>query len=220
MIKTLYNEKFTFVLAFLLAYSIASPFFDLLFDKPVFLNISFSAVMLSAVFAMGQSRNSLMTALLFVLPSLFIIWLRFFVTSPQIMLAGAVFPALFNGYMVFVIICFIYEAPLVTRNIISAALVAYIFIALFWANLYLVLELIFPGSFSVSHEMILNDPSYLKYLSYVTITTLGYGDITPLSAKARSLVSLEAFIGQIYLAVLIARLVGMHAAHTSTNKGN
>lgn len=47
------------------------------------------------------------------------------------------------------------------------------------------------------------------------LTTLGYGDIAPLSGSARALSTLEALIGQIYLAVLIARLVGIHAAQGS-----
>jgi len=47
----------------------------------------------------------------------------------------------------------------------------------------------------------------------VTLTTLGYGDITPVSSAARALTSFEAVIGQLYLAVMIARLVGLHIVH-------
>jgi hypothetical protein len=52
----------------------------------------------------------------------------------------------------------------------------------------------------------------LFYYSFVTLTTLGYGDITPASSYAKSLAILEAFVGQIYLAVFIAQLVGMRLA--------
>lgn len=53
------------------------------------------------------------------------------------------------------------------------------------------------------------------YFSLVTLTTLGYGDIIPLSAPAKSVVVMEALVGQIYLTVLIARLVGIHIANKS-----
>ncbi|MGD9259424.1 MAG: potassium channel family protein, partial [Desulfobacterales bacterium] len=53
------------------------------------------------------------------------------------------------------------------------------------------------------------------YFSFVTITTLGYGDITPLTRKASSLVMLEAVTGQMYLVVVVAWLVGMHVSHRS-----
>jgi hypothetical protein len=50
--------------------------------------------------------------------------------------------------------------------------------------------------------------------SFVTLTTLGYGDITPVSAPARSFATMEAMAGQVYLEVLVARLVGMHISQS------
>ena len=120
--------------------------------------------------------------------------------------------------MVFIIIYYIFDTQLVTRNIIAAALIAYLFIGLFGANVYMLVELIYPGSFSIPHEIILKDPSVFKYFSFVTLTTLGYGDISPVSSQARSLCVLEALVGQIYLTVLIARLVGMKAAGFTQEK--
>ena len=55
--------------------------------------------------------------------------------------------------------------------------------------------------------------STMLYFSFVTLTTVGYGDVTPVSAVARSLALLEAVLGQLYLVVLIARLVGLQIAH-------
>ena len=210
--KTLLNEKFTFLLAFLLVYALAAPFFEQIVALDLFMDISLSAVMLSAVFTVYQKKGSRIIILLLVLPSLLIIWVRFFVVTEQILFAVAVSQVFFNAYMIFIIIYYIFETGLVTRNIIAAALIAYLFIGLLGANLYLLVELIYPGSFSIPHETILKDPSVFKYFSFVTLTTLGYGDISPISSQARSLSVLEALIGQIYLAVLIARLIG----HRST----
>ena len=218
MRKTLINEKFTFLLVFLLIYAIAAPFFERFFTSDLFMNISFSAVMLSAVFAVSQKKSSLIITLLLVLPAFLIIWMNFFFATPQILYAEAVSRALFNAYMIFIIIYYIFKSRFVTRDIISAALIAYLFIGLFMADLYLLVELIYPGSFSISHEALFADPSVFKYFSFVTLTTLGYGDISPISSQARSLSILEAVVGQIYLAVLIARLVGLRAVGSKQEK--
>ena len=55
----------------------------------------------------------------------------------------------------------------------------------------------------------------LRYFSFMTLTTVGYGDVVPRSAGARTMAVLEAVMGQIYLAVLVARLVGLHIVHAS-----
>ena len=74
------------------------------------------------------------------------------------------------------------------------------------------LPVIEEGGEVIRHR--LHFPSLLYY-SLVTLTTLGYGDITPLTPFSRTLASMQAVFGQVYLAVLVARLVGMHIAHTS-----
>ena len=58
----------------------------------------------------------------------------------------------------------------------------------------------------------------MVYYSFVTLTTLGYGDIVPVSPSARALATLEALTGQLYLTVLVARLVGLHITHASRRR--
>ncbi len=211
MVKFIFQEKFTILLIFLLIYVILTPFFALVLNEELLLNISFSAVMLSAVLTVSQKKKSRIVFVLLVLPCLVFIWIKLTVTSSEMFLAGVVLQALFNLFMVFVIILFIFEEPVITRNTISAAVVAYLFVALFFTNLFLMLELIFPGSFSIGHGQIMADPSVLRYFSFVTLSTLGYGDVVPITSQAKTMAIAEALIGQIYLTVLIARLVGVYA---------
>ena len=103
----------------------------------------------------------------------------------------------------------------VTRETIFAAVVAYLLIALMWAFLYMILELAVPGSFSFPDQSGRQEMMRFEYFSFITITTLGYGDITPLSDRASALAFLEALIGQIYMVVLVAWLVGMHVSRRS-----
>jgi hypothetical protein len=83
-------------------------------------------------------------------------------------------------------------------------------------------EILQPGSFNLAKGTAMkfggSETIFAVYFSYVTLTTLGYGDITPLSGAARTLAIVEATTGQIYLAVLVARLVGLHVAHSTMRK--
>jgi hypothetical protein len=102
----------------------------------------------------------------------------------------------------------------VTTNMIFGAIVAYLLAAVGFAYLFEVLERLQPGAFSGIPEgasaEALGDA--LLYFSLVTLTTLGYGDIVPASGLARPIAVLEGVFGTLYLAVMIARLVGLHIA--------
>jgi hypothetical protein len=99
----------------------------------------------------------------------------------------------------------------VDRERIFAALSAYVLAGLVFGVIYWSYEQVWPGSFSTSsgaHELSL---WHLVYFSFVTIASLGYGDIVPVSDAARGMAVLEVMSGQMYLAVLVARLVSLHA---------
>jgi hypothetical protein len=89
---------------------------------------------------------------------------------------------------------------------IAAAVTIYLLLGLIWARLYELLESVRPGSFRFPAGEDL-DASALTYFSFVTLATLGYGDITPISLVARDLAVLEAVMGQLYLVILISWLV-------------
>ena len=106
------------------------------------------------------------------------------------------------------------------RERIEAALATYLLLGFLWAGAYSVLFLLQAGSFRLPADAFPSDPSSLRrasdygflYFSFVTLTTLGYGDITPAAPLARALAALEAVVGQLFLAVTIARLVGMRVS--------
>jgi hypothetical protein len=98
----------------------------------------------------------------------------------------------------------------VTGEKVSAAICVYLFIGLIWAFLFSLTHHFQARSFSIEN-IVLSD---FVYYSFITLSTLGYGDITPLSSSARALSYVEAITGQIYLTVLVARLVGLHIVHS------
>ena len=95
-------------------------------------------------------------------------------------------------------------------NKILGAICLYLLLGLIWAVLYTLLQLELPGSFQTmqqNEQWFMLFPDFV-YFSFVTMTTLGFGDISPSLPVARFLVYLEAIIGQFYLAILVASLVG------------
>ncbi|MGH7149085.1 MAG: potassium channel family protein [Planctomycetota bacterium] len=101
---------------------------------------------------------------------------------------------------------------------IAAALDAYLLGGLVFGVLYWVLEQTWPGSFGGTSGTGLDLGSAI-YFSFVTIATLGYGDLVPASEAARGLAILEAAGGQMYLAVLVARLVSLHPGQAAKGDG-
>ena len=107
----------------------------------------------------------------------------------------------------------------VTPNRIVGAVVVYLLFAIQFAFLFALTERLSPGAFVMGQ-----DPSASSwtgwrffYLSMITLSSLGLSDITPVHAFARSLVMLEALLGQLYMTVLLARLVSLEVGHQTRN---
>jgi hypothetical protein len=103
-----------------------------------------------------------------------------------------------------------FERHRVNRDVIFAAVSVYLLIGLSWSYLYEFLEMSSPQSFSGPEPILHNDD--FQYYSFVTLATVGYGDIVPVTRPARALSVLEALTGQLYLTILISRLVGAHVS--------
>ncbi|MFM8415047.1 MAG: potassium channel family protein [Planctomycetota bacterium] len=105
-------------------------------------------------------------------------------------------------------------------DMICGALCVFVLFGMCWANVYTLLERVAPGSFAVDFSRYQVDAGadplaaagVFTYYSFVTLTTVGYGDIVPSSATARWLVWLEAVFGQFYMAVFVSRLIGLQTS--------
>ncbi|PRQ09806.1 potassium channel family protein [Enhygromyxa salina] len=124
--------------------------------------------------------------------------------------AWLVFHAALIGLTAILVIRWTIRAQRVTVDTIFAALSGYYLLGFTWALIYAIADIALPGSFNVE----LVDGARLDrafYFSFVTLTTLGFGDTTPTHPLTQALVATQALIGQIYLVVLVARLVATQA---------
>lgn len=109
-------------------------------------------------------------------------------------------------------------AGVVDAEALCAATAAYLLVGIAWASAYAILEALQPGSFVLSAADAERPWSALLYFSFTTLTTLGYGDVLPATALARAWAVVEAICGTIYLAILIARLVGNYSGTAAREK--
>jgi hypothetical protein len=215
--------RFSILLIAMLLLFVVQPFFEGHWLALALLNIFVSGIILSGIYAVSQKRQNLLIASILALPAMVARWLSLFTSQRIIFFIDAAFALSFFVFTAATILSYVVRARRVTADTISAALCSYLLIGMVWAVLYTVLELFHPGSFSLPPPQQVSAGEDLPpkfqfsrfvYFSFVTLTSTGFGDITPLTDPARSFAMLEAIIGQFYIAVLISRLVGLYIVHS------
>jgi hypothetical protein len=196
----------------LLGLLVAAPFLEQVRGGRILLPAVGIAVPLAALRAVASSRRHVTVAVVLAIPSLLVAAIHVSSDAPswQPMIA----PLAFFGFATWVIGRMVFGRPVVTVEVLAGAACVYLMIAITWWFAYLAAERFAPGSFAgLSGGGGEASRTDLLYFSFVTLTTLGYGDIVPVAAHARGLVTAQAAIGVLYPAVLIARLVGLYAGH-------
>jgi hypothetical protein len=181
-------------------------------------DILFAAILFSGLWAFSQKRGVFIAALLVAIPALVLGWVSDLAEFPFLRTLGRVFLAIFFGITLVSLLSHIRRAKEVTADLIMGAASAYFLIGLFWAFIFFFIETFSPGSFRLEGSAA-DMESQLLYYSFVTLTTVGYGDINPASLIARSYSVLEAVTGQLYLTVLVAGLVGLYISQSTEKKG-
>ena len=208
-----------FLLLFLVAIFL-SPLVDAL---PVRLltSLFFSLLVLVGSFAM--SRRPAIRYPSVAVASLVIIlrWLMHLAPSPAILRLGTMASLLFMLTLTAVIFSRVFRnSGVVTSHRINGALAVYMLFGITWSTLYALLDQTIPGAFSVPApaEFTPERQQSLTYFSFITLTTVGYGDITPTHDVSRMFAVMEALTGQLYPATLLARLVSLEIMHRGRDK--
>jgi len=216
--RVCFKERFLSLLIFIIAMLILGPLVEEFVQLSILIDILWSAIFVSAIYAVSQKKRHIVIAVLLALPMLGSIWTKYFVQNKALMVVGSLCGAAFFLFAIIQMLIFIYSHKEVTRDLIVGAAVVYLFMALMWTFIFIVVETLHPGSFNLPEGQGFEATRQFVYYSFVTLTTLGYGDITPISSLARSLCVLEAVIGQLYLVVQVAWLVGIHVSQSVLKK--
>ena len=181
-------------------------------------DILFTAILISGLWAVSQKKGVFRTALLMAIPALVLGWVAYLAELPFLRILSRVFLAIFFGVTLFSLLSYLRRAKEITADLLMGAASTYFLVGLFWAFIFFFIETFSPGSFRLEGSPA-DMESQLIYYSFVTLTTVGYGDITAASMIARSYSVLEAVTGQLYLTVLVAGLVGLHISQSTERKG-
>jgi hypothetical protein len=220
--RQFYSERRFAGLLAILSVLLAGPpiLFGFGFSADVFDGVM-SLLMLSAILSLCFEPRQRFFALLFGLPTI-LFSLGGHALSGKVggvvLLIGHLCEVLFLFGAAILIIRSLFNNRSITFDSIFGAVCGYLFLGLGWAVLYSLIESFQPGSFEMSSTLATDGaparplPHVLTYYSFVTLTTVGYGDISPISAATRTFSWIEAITGQFYLAVIVAGLVSMLAS--------
>lgn len=173
--------------------------------------------LLFAVFSVSEGTRSLKIATALVTPAI-LGELAFFVfETRETHWFSVISVGVFLSYVVFVV----YKASVfgkgrITTDRTAGAIAVYLLLGLLWGLVYGVVAATDPGALKGIEPFTLSESGAQQdyiYFSFVTLTTLGYGDILPVSSVAKTLAWIEAVVGQLFLAVTIARLVSLEISH-------
>ncbi|HKQ40364.1 MAG TPA: potassium channel family protein [Verrucomicrobiae bacterium] len=193
---------------------ICAPFVEELEGGHLILSVLFSLVLIAAVVAVADRKRTLAIALVLAVPAITARWINHFrpdLVHPSVFLICAL---VLLAFVIGHLLSFILRAPVVTVDVLCASIAAYLMLGLTWTVAYWLVDQVTPGgafSFNTDRgEHSMNGFTGF-YFSFITLSTVGYGDITPVSRAARWLAALEAMTGLLYVAVLIARLVSLYS---------
>ena len=212
LLDRIYERRFTYFLIslvltlFVLPLAANNQAFNSVFI--LFLSIS----ILAGVFAMSRERTFIRLALLVGVPAILAKWITYVFYTDTGDVFGYVFSIIFFGIFAFFLLVNLVKFEKITGDTIAGAISIYLLIGFAFAFAYLLMEQMHPGSFYFNIDIKPNGLNLMDYVyfSFVTMTTMGYGDITPVTPTLQSLAYFEALIGSIYIVVFIARLVSIY----------
>jgi hypothetical protein len=192
------------------------PFVEEVKGGDVIVSILLSLVLLSAVLAVADRKGVFFIALVLAIPAIGGRWINHFrpdlVPPPVFLIAGLALIA----FVVANLLRFVLRAPSVNTEVLCASISAYLMLGLLWTVAYWLVAQVTPNAFAFNtgpKETMAGFNAF--YFSFITLSTVGYGDITPVSRIARWLAATEAMTGLLYVTVLIARLVSLYSTPKS-----
>ena len=176
-------------------------------------NLLGSAALGALVILAGRTRRALLIAILLGGPALVLRWFVPDADTGVLRLVSFLLAFFFEVFVLIVMLRHIFTADRVGPVTLLMAVNSYLLLGLIFSGFFILVEAFQPGSFrglaTGRPEAVVD----LYYFSYVTLTTLGYGDITPTAPLARSLVLAEVICGVMFTGVLVARLIGLYSEH-------
>jgi len=218
MTSDLYRWRHLALLISILLVFTISPLLVTFRHGVLILNVIGAMVVLAGAYTLSERKHLFTIAIVLSVISIIATWLLVVFQQHWAVLLAHTCIIVLVFFFAVTILGYVLRSGRVTADRIFAAICVYMLIGYGWAFIYALLDEIFPASFAaltdVDRHNYVERVMQFRYFSFMTLTTVGYGDVLPRSPAARTMAALEAVMGQIYLTVLVARLVGLHIVHS------
>lgn len=210
------KNRFLWLLVSLLLMLIVVPLLEQQAIRSRLYHAGLTAVFLSAILANWHRRKILIGAIVVGITAIILDWSSTFYVSTTLSVTSHITGILFLGFTALLLLISVIQDHMATHQAVLGAISVYLLMGLTWALMYGTAECVQEQPFNVPDYIRqtelregfwVTDFSDLVYFSFVTMSTLGYGDITPRTPVARTMAWTQSVAGQLYLAVLVARLV-------------
>lgn len=177
-------------------------------------NLFFSLILISGVIAATKNRVFRTIVFSWGILLFFFLWARHLFPHQTLTFVTICMSLTFLVLLTLLMLGQVFREGPTTSHRITGAVAIYLLLGLIWSLAYQLIAFLVPDAFSIQGAVGLSIKdsiqSHLFYFSFITLTTLGYGDIVPVHPMARLLVMLEGVTGQLFPAILIAQLVASH----------
>jgi hypothetical protein len=209
-LRRLFFQRCFYLFVTLLALIALAPFIEPEQGGILVRNVINAFVILSAVAAVGRSLLSFLIVLALAVPALALRWLSLESQHAALFDVALRFDAAVYAATIGLLMRYVFDREVLTTDRLWGAAAAYLMIGVLWSFLYAIVDRAEGASFAIRGAVAPMELMDLLYFSFSTLTTTGFGDIVPLSRLARSCAIVQSIIGQLFLAILIARLVGVY----------
>ena len=200
------RNRFIYIILAIIAVLLVNPFIRPLGKTGYFFaTLLITMIPLASFHALNENRNRAIIILFICAPFVILDGINMFFTNRYLMVVAYSFGTILYFYIIVLLVRSLLSQRVITANLVYCAISIYLMIGIMWAGIYTVLEGISPHSFSGTSET-----TDLLYFSFVTLTTVGFGDVAPLSILGKRLAVFEAAMGGIYMAIIIAMIVGRY----------
>jgi hypothetical protein len=194
----------------LLALVALAPFIEAQYSGLMVRYVINSLVMLAAVAAVGRSIVSFTVVLAMAAPALALRWLALRSGDASYVDLGLRLDVGVYVVTIALLLRFVFDREVLTSDRLWGAAAAYLMIGVLWSIFYTIIDRFGEPAFAIRGASGVMDLNDLLYFSFGTLTTSGFGDIVPVTRVARTAAMVEGIVGQLFMAILIARLVGVY----------
>jgi hypothetical protein len=210
LLGRIFTQRCFYLFVVLLAFDAVVPFIDPGPRAKFLIGFLDCLVVVAAVAAVGRTVLSFVIVSLLAFATLIFYWWSLEHEDAGHLARAWGFAAALDLATIIYLLQYVFRPEVMTVDKLFGAAAAYLMIGSFWATLYALTDLFYPGSFVGLGKELRSDLQDFLYFSYTVLTSTGFGDIVPKTRQARAVCNIEQLTGGLYVAILIARLAGVY----------